>query len=271
MHQHAEGRRALLWFLAAATGAALLVFASGWFTGLRHVMHGALLAVVVFAFLPLVIVAAGVAVVAITFAITVIVSVFGEQTTDVATDAGLFEAGARAAPGYYRFMAARFVARRKHPVFWGLPLGTLMGGLGLWGVLAVRVLPGEARTAETLALVQARIEATYQRTSRYPAPDQNGHLRYESLDDGGSGAGVVLDGFGHPIEYRKTGHWKVASYRLRSYGYDGAPGGNDDLCRSGATKLGRLTDMIRLGRGPDGKGVSISIKLGAIREAQCPD
>lgn len=271
MHPQAEGRKALLWFLATVTTVALLVLVGGWFTGLRHVMHGALLAVAIVAFLPLVIVAAGVAIALITIVISLIVSVLGDDASGGETDAGLIEVGVRAAPRYYRFMAARFVARRKHPVFGGLPLGTLLGGLGLWGVLAVRVLPGEAKTAETLAIIQARIEAAYQRTSRYPAPDENGHLRYESLDDGGSGAAVVLDGFGRPVEYRKTGHWKVASYRLRSYGYDGAPGGNDDLCRSGATKLGRLADMIRLGRGPDGKGVSISVKLGAIREAQCTD
>ena len=271
MHPNAEGRRALLLFLATVTTAAVLVFAGGWLTGLRQVMHAALLAVAVVAFLPLVIVAAGVAVVAILFAVSVVLSLLGDGAVDVSTDGGLIEAGARAAPGYYRFMAARFVARRKHPVFWGLPLGTLVGGLALWGVLAAYVLPGEAKTAETLVLVQWRIDAEYLRRSRYPAPDENGHLRYESLGDAGPGAGVVLDGFGRPVEYRKTGHWKVASYRLRSYGYDGEPGGNDDLCRAGATTLGRLAEIVRLGRGPGGKGVSVSVRLGAIREAQCAE
>ena len=151
MHPQAEGRRALLLFLATVTTVALLVFAGGWFTGLRHVMHAALLAVAVVAFLPLVMVAAGFAVVAILFAGSLVFSALGDGAVDVSTDGGLIEGGARAAPGYYRFMAARFVARRKHPVFWGLPLGILLGGLALWGVLAAYVLPGEATTAETRA------------------------------------------------------------------------------------------------------------------------
>jgi len=41
------------------------------------------------------------------------------------------------------------------------------------------------------------------------------------------------------LEYRVSGKWKLASYTLTSYGFDGKPG-SDDLCVSGSTKLNEI-------------------------------
>lgn len=262
-------RKRLLIFLAVMLGVASSLFGIGWYTQLRELMHGALISIAVFALLPFVIIAAGIMVILLAVGMIVLLGILGAFTgggdvPDKPADAGepLIESGLRLVPRYYRWLASQ-----RHPVFWGVPSGLLLGGLALWLTLSALVLPGESRSVEILADVRQQIDVYYGAHKRYPKPDDSGHLPYTSLDE--TRSGVVLDGFGRPLEYRMEGRWRVASYRVRSYGYDGVPGGNDDLCVSGATKLARWSSV--LGRNSDGKSGSIKAKLGAIRELRCTD
>jgi hypothetical protein len=256
-------RSLLLTIIVVAAG----VVALGWFTGVRRVMHGALLSLAVGAFLPFVVVAAGIALSLLVVVLGLLAALLAEGGVEVPHDAGasVGELGLRLVGPYYRFLA-----RRRHPVFWGVPIGALAGGLGLWALLATIVLPGEARSAVAIAGAQADVERCYARTSRYPEPTPEGHLLRRDLDPA-AGEGAVRDGFGRPLRYEKRGRWKVASYRLRSDGFDGRPGGGDDLCRSGVTRLGRLAEAVRVSRTPGGLGVSVGVRLGAVREMRCPD
>ena len=48
---------------------------------------------------------------------------------------------------------------------------------------------------------------------------------------------MILDGFGRPVHYHLDGAWKLASYTLFSFGFDGRPS-DDDLCVTGGTRAG---------------------------------
>lgn len=52
-------RRKLLGFACSATATSIVLVSTGWLTGIRQVMHGALLALAVVAFFPFTLVAAG--------------------------------------------------------------------------------------------------------------------------------------------------------------------------------------------------------------------
>jgi hypothetical protein len=261
-------REALKRYAIATLTTAAIIFAIGWWTDLRQVMHGAMLTVAAIAFLPLVLIAAGLLIALICIAISILAALLtkGESGDGVVTDAGLAELGVSIAPGYYRFLFARFVARRRHPVFWGVPSGLLLGGLALWLLIAAVIVPREVRTAETLADAKRRIEQHYADRRRYPAPTPAGHLRRADL--GLPGEDVVRDAFGRPVEYRTSGAWKVASYTLRSDGFDGRPG-KDDLHASGATALGAVARGIDIER--DGGNLSIRVRLQRMRDAKKED
>jgi hypothetical protein len=232
---HWHGRR----FLLAVAITASIVVAAGWLTGLRDVMHGALLAVAVAALLPLVIIGAGLVIILGTIVIAAVAAAFADVAIDpsppIEGGIAIAEGGARLAPRYYRFLA-----RQRHPVFWGIGAGTLLGGLILWAVLAIAVLPGEARSTESLADAQHAVELHYAQHHAYPRPD-GGHL----IVDGA----IAEDGFGNPLEYRVRGGWRVASWTLRSFGYDGERGTADDLCVSGESPLvGRVIEAAKLAK-----------------------
>ena len=129
------------------------------------------------------------------------------------------------------------------------------------GALAVKAIEQQIVSA------QAEIERFYQEKGRYPKPTEAGQLSWESLGKPQRGR-FVLDGFARPVEYQVAGAWKVASYRVRSFGYDGRPGGGDDLCVSGATKLGRLGAKFKVDRN-EGGGWSIRAKLAGVAEMRC--
>src|SRR5439155_4751853 len=77
----------------------------------------------------------------------------------------------------------RFLARRRHPLFWGLGGGVLLGALLLWALIGAVVLPGEARTGKILIDAKDRIEHSYQEGHKFPT----------SLADCGA---PTVDGFG---------------------------------------------------------------------------
>ena len=266
--------RPLIRFAIAGVASALLIVILGFTTDLRWFAHGTLIGLGAIAFLPFVIIAIGIAIpliiMFISFCVTFIAS-FGDSNVDVNVDTvgdtGLVHAGVQMTPHYYRFLFTRFIARRRFPVFWGIPCGLLAGALVLTAYLWIAVIPGEARTAEILLDLQERIDQHYARTSRFPAP-KDGQLMLESLDEEApaSQRGPALDGFGRPLVYEKRGHWKVASYLLKSHGHDGISS-RDDLCRGDATKLAKFASAIRIEG--NNRAASWSAKLGAIGELRC--
>jgi hypothetical protein len=255
-------------FIGIALAMALLVCAVGWFTDLRQMGHAALLTCATFAFLPFLIIMAGIALTGLMFIVLMIACLFGHggDVSMIDSGADIAQLGGEALPGYYRFLA-----RQRHPFFWGIPAGTLIGGLVLWGFVAVFILPGEARTAQILIDAQIRLEQEYEKRGGFPAATDAGHILLRSLGDENAAAdAVLLDGFGRPVEYKKWGLWKVATWSLRSAGYDGKAG-RDDLCRHGGTKLGRFAEAFKVAKGAGGKGISVSIQLGSILESQCKE
>jgi len=259
----------LLGTMLATSG---LVIAIGWLTDLRMIAHGSLLTVVAVAFLPLVIFAIGIAIALILMAISAFASLIGggDAGSGGAEIGGeIAVQGVAMAPGYYRWLS-----RVRHPMFWGAAAGLIAGGLGLWTILATLVMPREMATTEALLDLQSRIETRFKSTSRYPAPTDAGHLTYESLGDN-SRSGPILDGFGRPFVYEKFGHWKVATYGIRSLGYDGARGGKDDMCVHGGTKLGKFAQFVRDSTShQNGKfaiKITISTKARAVKELRCEE
>lgn len=227
-------------------------------------MHASLIAVATFAFLPFTIIAAGLVFAGILMILTLIAAIVagGGDIGGGEVAEPFANAGVRSIPPYYRWLA-----RQRHPVFWGIPVGVLFGGLLLWGFVATIVVPGEARTVETLAEVQAEIEQIYDAEKRYPQPTAGNHLTHAALNRPDL-PGIVTDGFNRPIEYKVDGRWRIASYRLRSLGYDGAHG-TDDLCMFGSTRLARLSSLIK--RDAKAGRLSIVIKLGAIKDLSCDE
>ena len=250
-----------------------LVIGIGWFSGAKLVMHGAFIAVAATALLPFLILAV------ILFLPTMIMLSCGLIGMFMAIEGVGLEMGADAAwasrgvvPWYYRFMA-----NQKHPFFWGVPCGLVIGAGILAMLIAIWIVPGETRTVEILAETQAVIERVYKDKGAYPQPDEDGHLTRAALglEEDDSADGVVLDGFGRPLRYEVEGRWKLATYRLKSDGYNGRPG-QDDFCLAGSTKLGKLADasvsLLKLLRGEEsGKLASLQVKLQGIQSMRCDD
>jgi len=247
-------------FAATAAAVALGIAVSGWLTAAREVMYGAFLAAAIFAFLPFVVVGA---ILVLLLAAGVVTAALGGDSVHGEPASGSDGAGDGLLDGlplvgtYYRFLR-----RRRHPVFWGVPAGVLLGGLLLLALVGVLVAPGEARTAETLAAAQEHVEVYYAEHRRYPEAEAEGGIRLRG------GGGPLLDGFGNPLRYEVTGRWPATSYRLASTGYDGKPG-RDDLCVSGGTGLARVLGALRRLRGPDAARPSTADRLGAARDLRC--
>jgi hypothetical protein len=247
--------------------AATAVIMVGWFTGFREIVRGAVVSVAVFALLPFAIITAGIGLALLLLWISLILSLLSHGGDVVISGVGeeaIVESGVRMIPGYYRWLATR-----RHPVFWGVPLGLVLGALTLSWMLALVDVPKEENTAQSLAEVHALIERFYNEKGSYPKPTEAGQLTWAALGQPEKGM-LVLDGFARPLEYRVGGAWKVATYRIRSFGYDGRPGGGDDLCASGGTALGKLASGVKVDK--EGKGKwSIKAKWAQIREMRCEE
>lgn len=137
-------RRTALAFLLSMLAAAGAVVAIGWFTDVRDAMRGALIAVATFALLPFAIMALGVFLALMLLALSLILALLSDGGGDVGGTevAEPFVAGGLRLMGpYYRWLA-----RQRHPTFWGVSAGVVLGALVLWSMIATVVLPAETRT-----------------------------------------------------------------------------------------------------------------------------
>jgi len=242
-------------FAIAMTGVAAVVVGVGWFTAVREVAYGAMISSLAFAFLPFAIVAVGLLLCVIEIGEPVVIGGFSTIKP------------------YYRWLA-----RQKHPAFWGTWLGVGLGGVVLFGLNAALILPGEAKTVEIMARVDVAIDEAYKLNRTFPRPNDDGHLPIDGLNgaDVPVADGVVVDGFGRPFAYEVEGRWKLARWRLASVGFDGASGGGDDFCHAGSTKLGKLaetaSDILTLIRSKSGGRIDgLKSRLAAIRSLRCDD
>lgn len=266
-------------FLIACALATLVVVVVGWFTGIRDVAYGALLSCAIVAFLPFVIVAIGLfvaivlpVVLAILAALTAAfggAAAFGGEVGVVELGIGITAGGVGFTAPYYRWLASR-----RHPMFWGSLCGLLLGGLLLWALISLVIVPGDARTVEILANAHQHISEHYEKHKSFPMP-VNGHLPRSVF--GGNDNSPVVDGFGHPLEYEVSGKWIVASWRLRSNGFDQVPG-RDDHCISGDTDLMKKVEglkwfnlkIVRQGANQEVK-LGLQDKLKGVRSLRCGD
>ena len=131
-------------------------------------MHGAFLALAVAALLPFLIT------LAVLLAITVVGAILLAPLAVGSHGGGaeiLIDAKLPVVRAGNRFLVApyyRFLARRRHPLFWGTGGGVLLGALLLWALIGAVVLPGEARTTKILIDAKDRIEHAYQDGHGFP-------------------------------------------------------------------------------------------------------
>lgn len=267
----------LIRFTLAAGVSTFVLLILGFTTDLRWFAHGTLIAIGAVAFLPFVIIAVGIIIPVALSALSLLAALVAafadgggiDPPVSGGDDTGLVHVGAEMTPRYYRFFFARFVARRRYPIFWGIPAGLLVGAIVLLSYLWIAVIPGESRTAEALLDLYERMEKHYERRNGYPDP-VDGKLMLESLGEEAppNSVGPALDGFGRPLIFEKRGAWKVASYRLKSLGHDGVPS-RDDLCRGNSTTLAKVASVVRISR--NGNTLGWSERLGAIAKLRCDD
>jgi len=261
----------LLTFACSAAATSIALVATGWLTGIREVMHGALLTLAIVAFFPFALVAAVISLWLTALHVSVIAAALGQAVGPLPDDpiTPTVNLAVWLTPRYYGFWA-----RRRHPGLWGVPFGGLTGCLLLGGLIVTLVLPGEARTVRALEEAQRRIEGYYQQHKQYPDPDVEGRLTQAALGGGrGMRDDVMTDGFGRPLVYRVSGRGRLASYSVKSLGFDGRPG-RDDLCISGQTRLmgwaetaGHIARLVDRKRGAPGETVVNTLK--GIRALRC--
>lgn len=244
-----------VWFASSLGIVAAAIVCVGWFTALQQVAYGAMISSVVFMLLPFAVILAGLALCLIEI---------GEPFVVL---------GAAAIKPYYRWLA-----RQNHPAFWGAWMGVGIGGVILYGINGIVILPGEARTVEIIADAQAAIEDAYKRNGRYPLPNAENHLELDDLNGAvlPVAGGVVVDGFKRPIVFELEGRWKLARYRISSVGYDGVSGGGDDFCLSGSSKLAKVASVasrivVNSRSKPSGRIARFSARLDAIQALRCAD
>jgi hypothetical protein len=256
-------------FVLAAVSTAVLVMIVGWFTDVRHLLHWILLSLAVTAFLPFVIIGGGLA---IGLVLGLVGAVLGADAAGVEVGEGAAEIGVRILHPFYRFLG-----RRRHPVFWGIPVGMLLGCLLLGAIIALVIVPRETQTVRILAETQQQIEKFHKKTGRFPTPDAEGRLTFKAIGmeppDAAKGA-YVLDGFGQPLHFRVKGKGILASYTLTSWGYDGKPS-KDDLCISGSSQVAKWAEQAfrlaeKLGLDKEGNAPPLSAFLRGILDLQCP-
>lgn len=208
---------------AVMLAVAALVVTIAWTTELRAVLHGGLLALCVFAFLPFVVIAT---LIALILVLSLVLGLLG-GAAHAADLAGFGEGllhGKRGIESYYGFLL-----RHRGSAWLGVPAGLLLGILMVWGLLGWLVVPHELRTTETLLGLKTQIDSYYTEQADYPTPSQEGRFV-------GPDGNEVRDDFGRPLHYEVQGKWRMKSYRLASHGVDGVPS-DDDLCVEGRTKL----------------------------------
>ena len=258
----------------------------GWASDLRGAFHGMLLALSVAAFLPLLVV---LACIVLFFVVCLVAVMAGDSDALSAADSvglgeGIVVYFKRILVPYYRFLFTR-----RSPVFLGAVSGFLLGTTLLWALLTLIVLPGEVCSLTRLTALQNAIDRYYKSHGKYPSPVQDKWLGREVLSDADAdwpackapaaepegGDAVLLDGFGQRIHYSVAGRGRLASYGLRSLGYDGRQG-DDDICLTGETRGQAALDRVagaadsvgRLFHGISGK-LALHHRWAALRAASC--
>jgi|GEM_PF-6642388 len=251
-------RRVALFTLAVAMG----FVAAAWTTELRGVLHGGLITLCVFAFLPFVAIATVLCLMCVVGIILGFAGADGAHASDLAGFAEALLYAPRGIRGYYRFLA-----RHRRSVWIGLPAGLLFGALVVWLLLALLVIPRELRTAQLLEQLRVEAEQAYKSTRNYPkSVDVN---YYPS-----SMNAPVLDDFGQPLHYEVQSKWLAKSYRITSYGADGRPS-SDDLCVQGENRVQKAIEvsaaLASLGETIlyFETGIPLRDRLGALRSLQC--
>ncbi|MGE0551010.1 MAG: hypothetical protein AB7O24_19255 [Kofleriaceae bacterium] len=125
-----------------------------------------------------------------------------------------------------------WIARRRNPVFWGIPAGLVVALAILGAIVYVRDRPmreARARTEELLADLKYEIDAAGLQHRRLPAELQE-----------------RLDGFGRPVEYRVVNTRALSTYTVTSRGADPVSP-DDDLCVDGSVLHRRPSLVIALG------------------------
>lgn len=97
----------------------------------------------------------------------------------------------------------------------GIPGGVLTEDILLAALLYLWVIPKEAETVDVLLRAKVKIEAYYDDHKAYPDPTAGERLMFES------GGAAVIDGFARPLLYKVEGRGRVASFVVRSYGFNG--------------------------------------------------
>ena len=259
-----QARRVALW--AVVTSVAVL--AGGWMTNARHVLHALLYGVGTVAFLPFLIV---VGAIAFALFLGILVGLTGGDVgvveQNLAGDAA--EGGIRLIRPYYRFLG-----RQRHPWLLGSIVGLLLGGFGLWLLIAVLIAPKEAETATLMARIQSDLEASYSPDHGF-VTDVDGKLMQSALDSSAARS-AIADSFGRDFVYHSEHSGGTSTYRLRSLGYDGVPS-DDDLCVSGETSRARRL-IHRVGSAAatlvetvTGETPSWGDQLARVRDIRCVD
>jgi hypothetical protein len=265
-------------FLLTVAIVFLVVLLSGWFTGIKQVMHTALLSVTVFAFLPVIILAA---VILIPIILMLTLIVIGLLASLLSGDGGGGDIGggeadansatpeAQTASVVFLHEYYEWMARQRSPYFWGVPVGVLLGGAILWGLISWLIVPKEMKTSEALLRAEQSVKVQYEAQKSFPTPGAN-HSFPQAPDQENSPP--LLDGFGRPFLYHVTKNGSQMSYRIKSLGFDGKPG-KDDLCVAGSTGADwaeKLVAAVKLwNRVRPDQAIPVKDRLQLVRDLKC--
>jgi hypothetical protein len=251
-------------FLLTVAIVFLAVLLGGWFTGVQQVMHTALLSVTVFAFFPVIILAAVILIPIILMLALMLISIISGDGGDGSVNPEAQIPSVVFLHEYYEWMA-----RQRSPYFWGVPVGVLLGGAILWGLISWLIVPKEMKTSESLLRAERSVKVQYEAKKSFPTPGAN-HSFPQTLNQENSPP--LLDGFGRPFLYHVTQNGGQMSYRIKSLGFDGKPG-KDDLCVAGSTGpdwAEKLVAAVKLwNRVRPDQAIPVKDRLQLVRDLKC--
>ncbi|MGE0873026.1 MAG: hypothetical protein AB7P03_31025 [Kofleriaceae bacterium] len=230
-------------YLAAAAITCVALVGTAMIVGLdRFIDAGvsALFAAVAFPFAVVVLLAV---LVVLPFLPFVVVAAFTD--TDVEDPGGSIveDAAPRIVGGYFGW-----IARRRNPLFWGIPTGVLVALAVLSAIVYERDRPmrdARERTEGLLADVKDEIDAMALQHRRLPAQ-----------------VAKRLDGYGRPLEYRAVNTRALSTYTVISRGANPLSP-DDDLCVDGAILHRRMSV---------GRAIAEKLLLGdKATPISCPD
>ncbi len=214
-------------FGVTALAVALLLVGAGWFSGFARVLSWVTGGIFVAALWPVLVIVGGLAFMLLLVMVVAIGSEGGGDPEAISKGGGAVMAvGWGLGRPYYRWLA-----RVRHPVFWGVALGAGIAVVVLLFVVGVVIKPGEQRTHVALRDAQDRLVAYFVEQRSLPGAVE-GHLGLHTLDQAAPADALLRDGWGRPLRYESEAVGDSVRYRLRSLGFDGKAGA-DDLCATG--------------------------------------